>query len=44
MPPRIAGLTTLQHDVIDRTLDEQTADGKTGVTGADDDRGVAFDG
>jgi hypothetical protein len=30
--------------VIEPTLGEQAADGKPGVTGTDDDRGVAFDG
>jgi hypothetical protein len=44
MPPGIAGLATLDHDVIERTLGEQMADGESGVTGADDDRGMAFDG
>jgi hypothetical protein len=44
MSPGIAGLATLEHHVIDRTLSEQVADGEAGVTGADDDRGMAFDG
>ena len=42
--PGVRHLTALEHDVIDRALAEAAARRESGVPGADDDGGDAFDG
>lgn len=41
--PRVGQFAALQNDVIDRTLSKDPARRKSGMTGADDDRGYPFD-
>jgi hypothetical protein len=42
--PRVGHLTALEHHVVDPAFAETAARGESGVSGADDDRGNAFDG
>ena len=43
--PRVPqSVTALEHDMVDRPLAETAARRESGVPGADDDRGEAFDG
>jgi hypothetical protein len=43
VPPGVGDLAALEHYVIDGVLGEAAARRQAGVTGADDDRGNAFD-